>query len=297
VRRPVRIRLTEATYPLEPSPEQSWLPTAFRAFAAIGARSAVEDLLVLGTGNGLDVLGALEIFDDLKRLTATDVHRACVEVARANVIENTTSLAAGVALDFRSGSLMEPVPPERRFDLVYENLPNLPAPETDQLRRGTIGGRFFDAADVAVPARFAAHRLALHHRVLVEARPFVRAGGAMLTALGGRVALGVIFDLHRACGYEPALVAFDVKRQVEPELVVPQYARAEAEHGVRFTFYASEAIAPVARVRASGLEGQDLADAVAGDLERLALSAREAERLVRRGTPVAHSVLMVAGRL
>jgi len=71
VRRPVVLRLTEHTYPLEPSPEESWLPIAFRAFAVLAERMPVEDLLILGTGNGLDALGAAEIFD-LRGLTVTD---------------------------------------------------------------------------------------------------------------------------------------------------------------------------------------------------------------------------------
>jgi len=44
------------------------------------------------------------------------------------------------------------------------------------------------------------------------------------------------------------------------------------------------------------VEGEGLAAAVEGDLERLALPAREAAALARAGTPVAHSVLMVLGR-
>jgi methylase of polypeptide subunit release factors len=295
VRRPVRIRETDDTYPLEPSPEQSWLPIAFRAFAALGRSATVEDLLVVGTGTGLDVLGALETLPGLRRVTATDVHRSCVEVARENVVANLAA-SDDVALDFQAGSLMAPVPARRRFDLVYENLPNLPAPAELELRRGAIGGRFFDDTGLDVPETFAVHRLALHHRLLRDARPHVRAGGGVLTALGGRVPRSVVLELHRSCGYEPEVVAFDVKIQVEPELVVPPYARAEEAHDVRFIFYAADAIGLVARARAAGLEGDDLAGAVDRDLDRLALSAGEADELVRRGTPVAHSVLMVIGR-
>jgi hypothetical protein len=90
-------------------------------------------------------------------------------------------------------------------------------------------------------------------------------------------------------------VAFDVKLQVEPGLVLPAYAHAEAEGRAAFTFYAAEAVERVTAARAAGLEGRELADATAPDLERLALSAGEAERRARDGTPVAHSVLMVFG--
>ena len=295
VRRPVRLRITEDSYPLEPSPEQAWLPVAFRAFAQIGRQSHVEDLLILGTGNGLDALGAAEIFD-LRTLTLTDLHEPAVAVARDNVLAHLTDPAA-TRLGFHAGDLLACVPDEQRFSLIYENLPNLPAPDSADLRRGTLGGRFFDASGLDVPEPFGAYRLALHHRCLLEARTRLHDGGGVLTAIGGRMPHAVAFDVHRACGYDPQLVAFDVKLQVEPELVVPPYRSAEAEHGVPFTFYAPEAVALVGNARRAGLDGQPLADAVACDLDRLSLSAREAEERVERGQPVAHSVLMIWGRV
>ena len=293
MRRPVRLRLTEHTYPLEPSPEQSWLPIAFRAFARLARRLTVEDLLIIGTGNGLDALGAAEIFD-LRSLTVTDLYEESLSVARENVLAHLEDTGE-IQLSFHAGDLLSCVPAEKRFSLVYENLPNLPAPAGLELRRGLTGGRFFAPAAREAPELFEAYLLALHHRCLQEAWPRVREGGGVLTAIGGRMPHDVAFGLHRACGYRPELVAFDVKLQVEPELVIPPYSRAEARNGVEFTFYAAEAIDVVAQARRAGLDGRQLADAVAGDLRRLSLSAREAEDRSRRGQPVAHSVLMIFG--
>jgi hypothetical protein len=293
VRRPVRLRLTGDSYPLEPAPEQAWLPVAFRAFAALRRTMRVEHLLIVGTGNGLDVLGAAEIFD-LRSLTATDLHAASVDVARENVLAHLTGPGAPV-LEFAAGDLLSCVPAGRRFSLVYENLPNLPAGPAADLRRGTLAGRFFAAGDDVVPEPFARYRLALHHRLLRDARPRLAEGGGVLTAIGGRMPRDVPFALHRACGYRPRLVAFDVKLQVEARLVVPAYRDAEAEHGLPFTFYAPEAIGLVAAARAGGLDGRALADAVSAPLDPLAMTAREAAVRVARGAPVAHSVLMVLG--
>jgi hypothetical protein len=293
VRRPVRLTLTDDSYPLEPVPEQAWLPVAFRAFAALRRQIRVEDVLIVGTGNGLDALGAAEIFD-LRTLAVTDLHERSVAVARENVLAHLADPAA-IALSFHAGDLLSGVPPDRRFSLVYENLPNLPAPAAADLRRGTLAGRFFDADLPEVPQPFAAYRLALHHRCLRDARALVRDGGGVLTAIGGRMPHDVAFELHRACGYRPRLVAFDVKLQVEAELVVPRYRDAEVEHGLPFTYYAPEAIALVAGARRSGLDGQALADTVAADLDALAISAREAAARTARGQAVAHSVLMIFG--
>jgi hypothetical protein len=287
------LRLTEHTYPLEPSPEQSWLPIAFRAFARLARRITVKDVLIVGTGNGLDALGAAEIFD-LRTLTVTDLNEKGLSVAQENVLAHLED-AADIELSFHAGDLLSCVPPERSFSLVYENLPNIPASAELELRRGVIGGRFFDAAEHGVPELFEAYLLALHYRCLQEAWPSVREGAGVLTAIGGRMPHDVAFELHRACGYCPELVAFDVKLQVEPELVIPPYSRAEAHNGVELTFYAAEAIELVAERRHAGLDGQQLADAVERDLRPLSMSAREAEDCARRGQPVAHSVLMIFG--
>ena len=294
VRRPVRLRLTEHAYPLEPWAEDAWLAVAFRAFTRIAAEGRVRDALIVGTGNGLDALGAIEIFD-LRSLTVTELFEQSLAVARENIVahlEDETS----PELRFHAGDLLSCVPAEARFDLVYENLPNIPATPDIELERGINTGRFFREDGVEPPERFAGYLLALHHRCLRQAWPQVRPGGGVLTAIGGRVPDDVVFDLHRTCGYEPELVAFDVKAQGEPDLVVPGYSRAEEEGGVEFIFYAAEAVEAVARRRRAGLEGAELASAAAGDLRRLSMSAREAERRCRRGEHVAHAVLMVLGR-
>ena len=290
----MRLRLTAHSYPLEPSPEQSWLPIAFRALARIAERGPVRDVLIVGTGNGLDALGAVEILDP-RSLAATDLHEGSVAVARENVLEHLEDPDA-IELGFHAGDLLAAVPAEARFDLVYENLPNIPAGGEDDLAVGNIGGRFFDASGLDVPPPYGEHLLALHHRCLTEARERVRPGGGVLTALGGRVPDEVLDGLHRDCGYEPELAAFDVKLQVEPRLVVPGYARREADGGVEFRYYAADAVALVANGRRAGLDGQELADAVADDLGRLEMTATEAERRVERGEDVAHSVLMILGR-
>jgi hypothetical protein len=293
VRRPINLRLTEQTYPLEPSIEQSWLPIAFRAFERLARRRALEHVLIIGTGNGLDALGAVEILGP-RSLTVTDLHEDSLAVSRENVIAHLVD-PGSIALSFRAGDLMSCVPLARPFSLVYENLPNVTSSADHDLRRGTIGGRFYPPTETIVPEPYARYMLDLHYRLLEQARPRVERGGGVLTAIGGRMPDDVVFGLHRSCGLRPDLVAFDVKLQAEPRLMVPPYSRAESERGVAFRFYAAEAVGIVAELRAAGLDGQALLDAAAPDLDPLSMSAVEAGARVERGLPVAHSVLMVFG--
>jgi hypothetical protein len=289
----VHLRLTEHTYPLEQSPEQSWLPIAFRAFDRLARTRRFEHVLIIGTGNGLDALGAVEILDPVS-LTVTDLYDESLAVSRENVLEHLAD-PDSIELAFHAGDLLSCVPGGRSFSLVYENLPNVTFSPDQNRRRGTLGGRFYTRAPQAVPEPYSRYMLDLHYRLLLEARPRVSDGGGVLTALGGRIPDGLAFELHRACGFDPTLVTFDVKLQAEPELMVPPYARAEAEQDLAYTFYAPEAIERVAELRANGLDGQSLTDAAARDLERLSMSAREAAARVDQGLGVAHSVLMIFG--
>jgi hypothetical protein len=295
VRRPVRLTLTDRTYGPHVAEERSWIPHAFRAFTRLAEVVPVRDILVVGTANGLDALGAVEIFD-LHSVTVTDLFDETVAVARANIDEHLEP-SAGVVVHDHAGDLLRCVPADRRFCLVYENLPNVPAPDPAHIDVGTNAASFADAASYPVPPEFAPYLLALHYHCLRQARGRVRDGGGVLTSIGGRIPPKVAFALHRSCGYSPRLVAFDVKVQTEAELIIPAYAEAEQRTGLEFRFYDAEAVDIVREARSSGIDGADLAAAVEDDLSRLAISARSALERQRRGVPVAHSVFMIFGGL
>ena len=293
VRRPITLELTQHSFPIERSAEQSWLALAFRAFSRLAGRMAVRDLLIVGTGNGLDALGAVEIFD-LRSLAVTDLFEESLSVARRNVLSHLED-ASEIEISFHAGDLLSCVPLEKPFCLVYENLPSVRAAANMNLELGTIGGRFFNAPELSVPELFEKHQLALHYECLQQGRGRVRDRGGILTAIGGRIPLDTAFDLHRACGYLPELVIFDVKIQSEPHVILPEYCRLEKQHGVEFRFYAPEARETVAEIRLSGLEGKGLADAAQDELLRHAMTAHEAMDRCRRGQAVAHSVFMIFG--
>lgn len=223
-----------------------------------------------------------------------DLFEERLAVSRQNVLAHLDD-DTGIALDFRAGDLLTCVPPDRRFCLVYENLPNVRAATGMDVRLGTVAGRFFDATRLVAPERFETYQLALHHECLRQARGRIRDGGAVLTALGGRMPLELAYDLHRSCGYVPELVVFDAKVQAEPELVLPSYARIEKEKGVEFSYYAIGAVELVAGARRSGLEGAALEEATREPLLGYRMSASEALARSRRGEPVVHSALMIAG--
>lgn len=249
--------------------------------------------MIVGTGNGLDALGAIEIFD-LDSLTVTDLLEASLTVARENIFANLKDKTQ-IKADFYAGDLLSSVPKQKQFCLIYENLPNLPAPKDIDLKVGINSASFFDAEQHKIPKLFDTYLLALHYLCLQQAHSRVRKGGGVLTSIGGRIPLDIVFQLHQACGYSPELIVFDLKIQTEPGEVLPGYCKAEKQNGVEFRLYAPEALEIVAAFGQQGLQGKELADAVEEDLNRYSMSAHEALNRYHQGKEVAHAVFMVFG--
>jgi hypothetical protein len=292
VRYPVSLTISDHTYGPGYDPARSWIPIALRSFGRIARDIPVRDLLIVGTGSGLDALGALEIFD-LKSLLVTDLFYENVAVAQKNVLEH---LEANVDVEFVCSDLFENIPGGRRFCLIYENLPNIPSSGGIQLEHGINAASFYSPRLNMVPLRFESCRLSLHYLCLRASYPRVRRGGGVLTSIGGRLPLEIAFDLHRSCGYAPELVVFDAKIQSEPDSMLPAYSAAEEETGLTFVFYALEALPLIAAWRKAGFEGLALAEAVRTELVGFAMTARDALRRWRRGQPVAHTVFFILGR-
>ncbi len=101
----------------------------------------------------------------------TDLFAASLAVVAARTC--SAHLADGsIDVAFHAGDLLADVPADARFDLVYENLPNLPAPTgTELAARHQHRSLLRRARRAAVPEPFGRYLLALHHRCLLEARP------------------------------------------------------------------------------------------------------------------------------
>lgn len=291
---PAFLNIADHTYSADESLEKSWIPIIFRAFSKIASITQVRDVLIIGTGIGLDALGAIEIFD-LNSITLTDISEDVVSIARENIISNINERTAP-EIHFYIGDLFSCLPSEQQFSLVCENLPTVPAPEHINLRDADNAANYFDMRGRSVPESIAQYLLASHYLCLRDAYNRVRLGGGVLTSVGGRVPFEVVSDLHRLCGYSPQLVAFDLKIQSEPGRILPSYCAAEEAFGVSFKFYIPDALNIVAFHRTSGLDGQELYEAVSHQLEAYALSAREALDLFRQGKSIAHSAFMLFGQ-
>ncbi|MHA7861296.1 DUF7059 domain-containing protein [Tessaracoccus sp. Y36] len=95
---------------------------ASTTLAQLTMRTPVDTALDLGTGCGVQ---SLHLSRHAGRVVATDVNERALELARV------TAGLGGVEVDYRNGSLYEPVAGER-FDLIVSNPPFVMSPPTDE---------------------------------------------------------------------------------------------------------------------------------------------------------------------
>lgn len=279
-------------------PRRDWVSSvAAPAFAALARRlpeRARRSFLTIGTGSGVDALAAIELLG-AERVGLTDLFDDVVAVAAANVARN---LAPGVAVEIVAapGDLVSGLPADgRRFDVVYENLPNLPLDDDAAVAIGRTSGAHLARRSEAVPAAVVANHLVLHWLALVAARPRLVEDGVFLSTIGARVPLAVLFDMATTAGYRPSVLTFGWKLQADPDELFATHAAHQAKGHGPFHFYPQARLEAVFRDRDPERAGAD-ALTIEAALAPDRLDAVAALAAHRRGEAIGHTVAVLASR-
>ncbi len=232
-------------YPVKTNLWENWFPFAWLAFKKI-PRKEVKSFATIGTGSGLDAVGASNIFS-LDTLVLTEVS----DKVSLDVAESNEALRLSNALAYRhflTGSLCSPLREKGiKVDLIYENLPNIPSlkrkvggPHQDSQYQSGSFSVSYDHIKPGLLTSLKAYLLESHLALLLDARASLNPGGSVICSIGGRVPYHLLQDMVRSAGYTFHELVAGFKVQTEPEEVLPGYARAEA-HGVTFDFYQYDA--------------------------------------------------------
>lgn len=295
----ISVRITEHTYLPDGEQREGWFPNVARAFARLATLQAregvsMESYASVGVGPGLDAIAAVEALG-VRRLALMDLHRDVVEVAKDNVLGNCPSVTPDNVTAFVSDVCDELRARGIKSDVLYENLPNIPAGEVD-LTAGVMAASFFRRApESAVPEMYSRHRLALHYRFLRQARECLSERGVVVCCIGGRVPTRIVEAMFADCGLRPDILNFEMVRQFEAESVIAGYAAAEEREQLTFRFYPyKEARAVLDDIRARGWNVAEVLDA--HQLQRLSISATEAQARLAAGGDVGHLGIVWRGR-
>ncbi|PYH89980.1 hypothetical protein BO71DRAFT_93366 [Aspergillus ellipticus CBS 707.79] len=309
VNRNFNITLTDLTYqPKIHDPSADWAVTAaFRSFKAFQAANygPIRRFATIGTGSGTDVVAALDIFPQLHKVVMTDLHDEVVAQARLNVksasdkADDRVRAVAREAVGLTGHSLV-PLKGQVPFDLIYENLPNIPLPDDLDLRDGQTSSSYFDSADVSgvVPPFVSSALLDLHYVCLLQARTFdlLSDHGAILSSMGGRVPIRTMLEMADVVGFVGRILSMTWKVQSEPEEVIGGYAEQQEKGLGPFYFYRTSSLQRVFNGRTAAGAGL-CALQIENDLLPDRLDAVAALKAHRQGIELGHPVVVMASVL
>lgn len=247
----------------------------------------------IGTGTGLDALAAIETLG-ATRIGVTDVHADVVAAAADNIRKNLRD-PDGIVLEAGFGDLLEPLRPRDggeppRYDLIYENLPNIPVADAGEAAVARKSASHIPPRKEAVPESMRRNLLTLHYIALLKAKTFLNPGGAVLSLVGGRIPLDVFQKMGQLAGYRSEIFTYGWKIQTNAEEIIGDHLRQQEEGAGPYHFYRADRLA--AAFAGIGLEtsGRD-AHAIERQLAPDELSPAQALAAWRKGEVIGHTVV------
>ena len=259
----------------------------------------VEAFASIGTGSGIDVLTGIELLG-AKRVGLTDLQKSVVDVAAENIKKNLKN-ADSVELEFGAGDLLQPLQNgKRRYDVIYENLPNVPLTDNTKIEDKRNSGHYLgkrvevipEFVHEVIPEFVHEQMLDLHYLALKQARDYLADKGAVYSTLGGRVPLSAFIKLGELAGLSSEIFTYSWKVQAEPEDVISGYAAQEKAGLGPFRFYRAadlqKAFASIS-VKESGKNAFE----IERSLESSKLTAKEAYEAFQKGEVIGHTVAVL----
>ena len=255
----------------------------------------VEAFASIGTGSGIDVLTGIELLG-AKRVGFTDLQKGVVNVAAENIKTNLKD-GDSVELEFGAGDLLQPLKNgNRRYDVIYENLPNVPLTDNTKIEDKRNSGHYLEKRVEVIPEFVHEQMLDLHYLALKQARDYLANKGAIYSTLGGRVPLSAFIKLGELAGLSSEIFTYSWKVQAEPEDVISGYAAQEKAGLGPFRFYRAsdlqKAFADIS-VKESGKNAFEIEKS----LESSKLTAKEAYEAFLKGEVIGHTVAVLKSSL
>ena len=258
-------------------------------------RHDVETFASIGTGSGIDVLTGIELLG-AKRVGFTDLQKSVVDAAAENIKKNLKN-ADSIELEFGAGDLLQPLENgKRRYDVIYENLPNVPLTDNTKIEDKRNSGHYLEKRVEVIPEFVHEQMLDLHYLALKQARDYLADRGAVYSTLGGRVPLSAFIKLGELAGLSSEIFTYSWKVQAEPEDVISGYAAQEKAGLGPFRFYrASDLQKAFANI--SVKESGKNAFEIEKSLESSKLTAKEAYEAFLKGEVIGHTVAVLKSSL
>lgn len=292
---------TPAMYPHKDKVEDNWIYYTAAAFKILKSQAIpVEKIALIGIGSGVEGIAALNIFQpSIQSLAIVDTEHDIVSGAMSNLrllIKQT-----GVELTALVGSLAEPLKVlPFKLDLIYGNIPNLPAADGKLLASGADKGTFMRPElfnKYLPPRQYIKWALGTQYAYLQSGSSILSKGGSILTELGGRVPFSIIKQLFTDCNLEFTEILVGFKEQAEALADFEGYHKFEKLYAVEFDFYLlDESKAAMAKYGVGNPTSAISGEKLKSLLEPFKVNAGQALELFHRGILVGHTVHIFRGQ-
>ena len=251
----------------------------------------IESFVSIGTGSGIDVLTGIELLG-AKRVGFTDLQRSVVAAAAQNVRSNIKETSK-IEFEFGNGDLLQPLQNgKRNYDVIYENLPNVPLASNTKIEDKRNSGHYLEKREEAIPEFVHEQMLDLHYLALKQARDYLTENGAVYSTLGGRVPLNAFIKLGELAGLRSEIFTYSWKVQAEPEDVISGYAAQEKAGLGPFRFYRAEDLQK-AFANISVKDSGKRAFEIEKTLDSVKLTATAAYEAFKKGEVIGHTVAVL----
>lgn len=247
IRRHLSIHLTGHCYlPKAEDPRSDWVASvAYPAFVAVrqmNIGSNIGRFASIGTGAGIDALAAIEVFG-CREVVVTDMHEDVVNMAARNIANNIAEHSPVVTVSALVGDLLAPLSQTvNRFDLIYENLPNIPFHQDGNLQHDQTSSSYIGTRREDVPGFIHKNLLTLHYLAILQAKSRLAKNGVILSSIGARIPLSVLLQVAHEAGFTGSILTYTWKVQSEPEEVISGYAAWQKQGLGPFYFYPVEVL-------------------------------------------------------
>lgn len=267
---------------------------AFRVLAR-NRTAPVHSFASIGTGSGVDALAAIEILG-AAIVGITDLFDDVVTTAARNVSRNLRD-GIDIVLHSGAGDLLSPLAPSgEKFDVIYENLPNLPVDATRLIEKDKTSAAFLAPRSEVIPAFVIDWLLTMHFLALVQARDALAPDGVVLSTVGGRVPLEVLTRMPQAARLVPRILTYGWKVQADADDVISTYANWERQGLGPFRFYAVDALETAFAALDPGEAGANAVE-IEASLAGEQFGAVAAWEAYRSGAAIGHTYVVLQSGL
>jgi SAM-dependent methyltransferase len=297
IRDELDIKLSNHSAPLLPDDKESdWVASvAAPTFKLIRSKKwSISSFATIGTGSGVDALAAIEILG-VDRIGITDLHTDVVEGARAN-IERNLQQGVDVAIDAGGGDLLSPLLRfNPRYDLIYENLPNVTLPVDENIADERRSSDYVENRIESIPDSLRKSLVDLHFLALVQSQGFLTERGSVIATIGARVPLHVFEQMGALAGFHSTFLAYAWKTQADPEIMLRGYSQQQHEGYGPFKFYRADILRKVFADVDFAKSGNRALE-IEKTLEPHRLDATAAYVAFTHGDEIGHTVAVVRSR-